>query len=195
MRLFFSFMLVLLTGIMVYLYFTMPFLKPSISTYAEMDVRIIRGSFLLTPVFSSLIVVLIWAVESSLASLVIRRSVRGAERSQINLGVIMSEFSLGYFPEFIFLLIIVPLVWFNLPEYTVTSVEGLINASKSLGESPLYVNGMLALIAVSISRYPIYAAILRYRLDIGWRETLTIIALLIIVDTLIALWGGGFRLR
>ena len=190
MRFLTSFLLVFLTGITFYLYFTMPFLKPNIALHSDRDVRILRGSLLLASMFSGIIVVLLWVVESSLASLIIRKLTKGKRSVRPSLALVMREFSLAYIPPLIFLLIIIPFVWFNLPDSTVTTVEELVDAARNLGSSSLYVNGMLALIMVSLSRYVIYVISLRFRLSVGWKAIAIVIISLLIVETLIALWGN-----
>ncbi len=189
MKLLASFLLVLSTGVMAYLFLAIPFLKPQVATNSDLDVRIMRGTLLITPVISSPISVILWVVESSIASLILRRADRKREAS-LNLKLVMEELSLAYIPVFAFLLIVIPLLWFNLPDYTVTSAEGLITAARAIGRSPLYVNAMLALLAVSLSRYPLYAIILRYRLGTGWKISAFIVLSLLLVDAIVA-WAGG----
>ncbi len=189
MKLLASFLLVLSAGVMANLFISIPFLKPQVAAHSDLDVRIMRGALLITPVISSLISILLWIVESSIASLILRRVNRKRE-ARLNLKLVMEELSLAYIPVFAFLLIVIPLVWFNLPDYTVTSAEGLITAAQTIGGSPLYVNVTFALLAVSLSRYPMYAIILRYRLGTGWKTSAFVVLSLLLVDAIVA-WAGG----
>ena len=54
----------------------------------------------------------------------------------------------------------------------------------------MYVNVTFALLAVSLSRYPMYAIILRYRLGTGWKTSAFVVLSLLLVDAIVA-WAGG----
>ncbi len=186
MRLSTSFLVVMLAGSMVGLYFSIPFLGPRAAPYSDAEVRVMATLFLPTPLASGLFTVLIWALESSLARLIIRRV--GGGRSGPGLTLIMREFSLAYVPVLAFLIVAIPLAWSSVPNKTVITVEEYMDLVREIASSPTYVSGMMGLMVVSLAHYLVCAVVMRFRLGLGWRVVSVTIPSLLLMEVLIA-WG------
>ncbi len=190
MRLLISFLVVMLAGSVVGLYFSIPFLGPRAAPYSNAEVRVMATLFFPTPLVTGLFTVLIWALESSLARLIIRRM--GGGRSGPSLTLIMREFSLAYVPVLAFLIVAIPLAWSSVPNKTVVTVEEYMDLVREIASSPTYVSGMMGLVAVSLAHYLVCAVVMRFRLGLSWRAVSVTIPSLLLMEAMLAWCVNSF---
>ena len=187
MKTFTSFTLVFLSGTLISMYFILPMIRVDLR-FAELEAYVVRNSVLFSPVFSGVMLVLLWIFNSALASLLGKRLSRNV---RVKLVRVMNEIAVSYLPILILLLFLIPYTWLNLPNYAASSLDEYVELVKELEKNGTYVNGILVILFISLMSNIIYPLVFKYRLGFRWRDAALLTSAILLSNALITLWIFG----
>lgn len=187
LKTFASFTLVFLSGTLISMYFILPMIRVDLR-FAELEAYVVRNSVLFSPVFSGVMLVLLWIFNSALASLLGKRLSRNV---RVKLVRVMNEISISYLPILILLLFLIPYTWLSLPNYTASSLDEYLEFVKEFEKNDTYINGILVILFISLMSNIIYPLVFKYRLGFGWRDAALLTSAILLSNALITLWIFG----
>ena len=187
MKTFASFTLVFLSGALTSIYFILPMIRVDLR-FVELEAYVVRNSVLFSPVFSGVMLVLLWTFNSALASLLGRRLSRNVK---VKLVRVMNEIAISYLPILILMPFLIPYTWLNLPSYVANSLDEYVELVKELERNGIYVNGILVILFISLMSNVIYPLVFKYRLGFGWKNAALLTFAILLSNALIMLWIFG----